>query len=188
MSSRRPTIRWNPRALRPRELALLLGLLGVVVIYGTATLVESLYLAPSRELKQAVAAAEEQLEHQRRLLSRSEQIHAAYRRLESPVVAAADSARTENEILRELSVMAGEGVHVKSVVPRLGHHEGAPVMFVALDCEGPFVAVYGYLERILLEMPSEISNLSIAPQPNGEGTVICRVSIRVGGLGTSTGT
>ena len=40
-------------------------LLGVVVIYGTATLVESLYLAPSRELKQAVAAAEEQLEHQR---------------------------------------------------------------------------------------------------------------------------
>jgi hypothetical protein len=167
---------------------MVLCLLALVVVYGGGWLLDSLYLGPARDLAQAVAAAEERVSRQRLLLSRAEQIEARYRELDAPAVAAADSAWTENAVLRELSELAaGRQVHVKSVVPRLGHHDGVPVMFVALDCEGPFAAVASYLDRILVEIPSEISNLSLAPQPEDAGGVVCRLSIRVGGLGTSTG-
>jgi hypothetical protein len=157
----------------------------VIAVYGAGYLLETFQLGPRRDLRRAVVAAEERVRHQRQLLARAEQIHARYRKLEANAVAGHDSARTENEVLRELSAMAGGQVHVKSVVPRRGHHEGVPVMFVALDCEGPFAAVTGYLARILAEIPSEISNLSLTPQPGAAGGVVCRLSIRVGGIGTT---
>jgi hypothetical protein len=167
---------------------MLLCLVTLGVAYGGGLLFEGLDIGPRRELRAAMAAAEEQVANQRQLMSRAEQIHAAYRKLDSPAVTRADTAHTETEILRGLSEMAGPAVHVKSVVPRLGHHEGTPVMFVALDCEGPFLAVLGYLERILTETSSEVSNLSLAPQAGADGVVVCRISIRVGGLETATGT
>ena len=178
---RRP--RWKFRvglaSLSRRERIILLCLLALVVGYGTDFLVNELYLRRSRELKAAVAVAEEKVRHQQRLLSREELIHARYRKLEYPMAVVPDSVLTETEVLRELADLAGRQVHVKSVVPRLGHHEGQQVMFVALDFEGPFEAVVGYVEKILNEMPSEVGSLSLAPWPGEGDGVICRMSIRV---------
>ena len=184
MSSSRKTIRSSLMSLSLRERIMLLCLLGLVVVHGAGLLLETLYLAPNRELTATVASAEEQVRHQQRLLSREEQIHAQYQKLESPTVAIEDSELTETAVLRELSELSGRQVHVKSVVPRLGHHEGVRVMFVALDFEGPFDAVVSYVEQILDEMPSEISNLSLSPRSGADGGVVCRMSIRVGGFGT----
>jgi len=180
------TILTSRRPLTQRERVMLLCLLGMVVIYGAGLLAEGLYRGPQRELTAAVADAEEQVRHNARLLSREEQIHARFARLESPREASGDSVLTETEVLRELSELAGGRVRVKSVVPRMGHESGVPIMLVALDFEGPFDAVVGYVEQILDGMPSEIGNLSLSPSQGADGGVVCRMSIRVGGFETTT--
>ena len=162
-----------------RERIILLCLLVLVAVFGGDFLFNKVYLERDRELKAAVAGAEEQILHHQRLLSREKLIHAQYAKLESPMAAVEDSVLTETEILRELSELAAKMVHVKSIVPRLGHHEGQQVMFVALDFEGPFESVVGYVEMILNEMPSEVGSLSLVPRSGEGGGVVCRISIRV---------
>ncbi len=179
MNGPQKNIREGLASLSMRERIILLCLLGLVVVFGADFLFNKLYLERNRELKAAVAGAEEQVLHYRRLLSREELIHAQYKKLESPVAAVEDSVLTETQVLRELADLAKNKVHVKSIVPRLGHHEGRQVMFVALDFEGPFEAVVGYVEKILKEMPSEVGSLSLAPRSGDGGGVVCRISIRV---------
>ncbi len=179
MSRTGGNLREGMASLSLRERIILLCLLVLVVGYGADFLFNRLYLERNQDLNIAVASAEEQVRHQQRLLSREELIHIQYRKLESPVAAVQDSSLTETEVLRELAVLAGQTVHVKSVVPRLGHYEGRQVMFVALDFEGSFEAVAGYVEKILNEMPSEVGSLSLAPWSGSGDGVICRISIRV---------
>ena len=179
MKSPRINLRRGLRSLSLRERVILMCLAALVVVLGGDFLFNRIYLERDRELKAAVANAEKQVLHHQRLLSREELIHAQYRKLESPVAAVEDSVLTETEILRELSDLAAKMVHVKSIVPRLGHHEGKQVMFVALDFEGPFEAVVGYVEKILNEMPSEVGSLSLVPRSGEGGGVVCRISIRV---------
>lgn len=165
--------------LSVRERVILAFLLILAAGYGSDFLFTHLYLENNRELKAAVITAEKQIRHHEQLLSRADLIHAQYQKIESPGAAIKDSVLTANEIIRELTDLAGKKVFVKNVVPRLGHHEGHKVMFVALDLEGSFEAVVIYLEDILSEMPSEVGSLSLSPWSGlGEG-VMCRLSIRV---------
>ena len=166
-------------SLSLRERVIMLCLLVLVVGYGSDFLFNKLYLERHQDLKAAVANAENQIRHNERLLSRQELIHAQYKKLESPGAAVKDSVLTETDILRELANLAGNKVYVKNIVPRLGHYEGHQVMFVALDLEGSFAEVVGYLEKILNEMPSEVGSLSLAPWSGSGQGVVCRLSIRV---------
>ena len=136
--------------LSRREKIILLVLLGLLTIYAADFLINRLYLQPRRVLTEAVAEAEEQVRHNQRLLSRAEHIHAQFKQLGDPVTVARDSVLTETEVLRQLSDLAGKNIHVQSMVPRVGSHDGRQVMFVALDFEGPFDSVVGYVEKILL--------------------------------------
>ncbi len=179
MNRPRLGIREPLAALSLRERVILLCLLVLAVIYGADFLFNRLYLTPELALRRDIAKAEEQVRHQQRLLSREAQIHARYQRLDSPIAGVQDSVLTETEVLRELAELAGVAVHVQSVVPRLGNHAGQQIMFVALDFEGSFSAVLGYLEKILNEMPSEVASLSLVPRSGAEGGVVCRLSIRV---------
>jgi cell division protein FtsL len=179
MNSPKKNIREGLASLSTRERIILLCLLVLVVVFSADFLFNRLYLERNRELKASVARAEEQILHNQRLLSREELIHAQYKKLESPAAAVEDSVLTETQVLRELADLAANKVYVKSVVPRLGHHEGRQVMFVALDFEGPFEAVVEYMEKILNEMPSEVGSLSLAPGSGDGGGVLCRMSIRV---------
>lgn len=181
------TINRSGRPLSRRERWLLTGLLVVAAVHGGGVLLDATVLGPRARMHDAVTAAQQQADRQRDLLSRADLIHARYRQLGAPAAAGRDTLRSENDVLRELSAMAGDKVRVKSVVPRLGRHEGRPVMFVALDCEGPFAAVMSYLDRVLAGVPGEIGNMSLAQQPGIPSGVVCRVSLRVGGLGTTTG-
>ncbi len=179
MKSPQINFRQGLRSLSLRERVILMCLLLLVAVFGGDFLFNRVYLERDRELKAAVASAEKQVLHHQRLLSREELIHVQYKKLESPMAAVEDSILTETEILRELSELAAKMVHVKSIVPRLGHHEGQQVMFVALDFEGPFESVVGYVEKILNEMPSEVGSLSLSPRSGEGGGVVCRISIRV---------
>jgi hypothetical protein len=181
---RRPGI---GRPLSRRERWLAACLLVMAAAHGGGALLDSLVLGPRARLRGAVAAAEQQARRQRDLLARADAIGARYRALDAAVAGDRDPLRTENDVLRELSALAGDGVRVKSVVPRLGHDAGRPVMLVALDCEGPFAAVHAYLDRILAGVPGEIGNLTLAQQPGIRSGVVCRLSLRVGGLDDTTG-
>jgi len=164
MNGSRKSIREGLTSLSRRERIILLCLLVLVAAFGADYLFNNLYLERNRELDEAVAEAEAKVLNFQRLLSR-------------PVIDVRDSVLTDTEVLRDIAELAEKRVHVKSIVPRLGHHEGRQVMFVALDFEGPFEAVAGYVEKILYEMPSEVGSLSLAP---GAGSgVICRMTIRV---------
>ena len=165
--------------LSRRERVILLVLLTLLLVYAGDFLVGRLYLQPRRELAEAVAQAEEQVRHNRRLLSRAEHIHGQFKKLGDPVTVARDSVLTETEVLRQLSSLAGTGIHVQSMVPRVGSHDGRQVMFVALDFEGPFPGVVKYVSTMLDEIPSEVSRLSLAPRQGGEKGVVCRLSLRV---------
>jgi|GEM_PF-6133547 len=179
MNGSRRKFRESLRALSRREQIILSCVLGLLVLFVADFLFNTLYLERKRALEAEVTQAEERVRHHQRLLSREEMIHAQYKRLESPGIAVQDSALSETEILRELSDMAGRTVHVKSVVPRLGDHEGRQVVFVAMDLEGPFTEVVAYVEKILNEMPSEVSSLSMATVAGQAEAVVCRLSIRV---------
>ncbi len=179
MNVPRRNIRQGLASLSRRERIILMCLLVLVAAFGTDYLFTKLYLERNSELKEAVAKAEEESLYFKRLLSREEMIHAQYKKLESPVVDVRDSVLTDTEVLRDIAHLAEKMVHVKSIVPRLGHHEGRQVMFVALDFEGPFEAVVGYVEKILYEMPSEVGSLSLAPGSGGGGGIICRLTLRV---------
>lgn len=170
-------MKWG--SLSRREQFILFLLLVLLVFYAGEHLISRFYLAPRQALQEAVTAAEEQALHHSRLLSREELIHAEYKKLEDPVAAVKDTALTETEVLRVLAELAGKRIHVKSVVPRLGYHEGSQVMFVALDFEGPFDSVVAYVATLLNEMPSEVDNLSLAPRSGDTGGVVCRLSLRV---------
>ncbi len=175
----REKIRERLAALNLREQIILLCLLVLVLGVSFDFLFNKTFLEQNRELRSAVATAEEKVRHNEQLLSRKELIHAQYQKLESPSASGANSALTETDILRELADLAGNKVFVKNMVPRSGHFEGQPVMFVALDIEGPFKEIVDYLDMVLSEMPSEVENLSLSPWAgNGQG-VVCRLSIRV---------
>ncbi len=179
MNGSRKSIREGLVSLSRRERIILLCLLVLVAAFGADYLFNNLYLERNRQLDEAVAEAEAKVLNFQRLLSREEMIHAQYKKLESPVIDVRDSVLTDTEVLRDIAELAEKRVHVKSIVPRLGHHEGRQVMFVALDFEGPFEAVAGYVEKILYEMPSEVGSLSLAPGTGSGGGVICRMTIRV---------
>ena len=166
-------------SLSQRERIIVAALLVLLVFYGGEQLVSRFYLEPRLALKKAVASAEEQVLHHERLLSREELIHSEYNKLEDPVLSMKDMALTETEVLRELARLEGKRIHVKSVVPRVGYHEGVQVMLVALDFEGPFESVVAYLETLLNEMPSEVNSLSLAPRTGDTSGVVCRLSLRV---------
>lgn len=167
------------KGLSRREQVILLSLLVLVMVFAFDFLFNGLYLERRRELSESVAAAEAEVAYFHRLMSRQEVIHARYLKLESPGITVQDSVLTDTEVLRELASLADRSVHVKSIVPRLGQHEGRQVMFVALDFEGPFQSAVDYMEKILFEMPSEVGSLSLAPGSAGGGSVICRMTLRV---------
>lgn len=172
-------IRTKRAALNRRERIILLSLLTLLVVYGADFIFNRFDLRPNHTLRVTVAEAEEQVRHQQMLISREKLIHARYQQLDSPAAAVQDTVLSETSVLRELADLADRNIHVKSVVPRLGHHAAHQVMFVALDFEGSFAAVLGYVENILHELPSEVASLSLVPGPKGDGGVVCRLSIRV---------
>ena len=166
-------------ALSVREQIILLVLVGLVVVFGVDQLFSTLYLDRRNVLKEDVAQAEEQFQHHQRNLSRKDWIHSEYQKLDNPIVTNRDSVLTETAVLRRLSELAGRGLRVTSVVPRMGVQEGRQVMLVALDFEGRLEAVIAYLNELLNEMPVMVNSLSLAPRVGkGEG-VVCRTSIRI---------
>ena len=170
-------MKWG--SLSRREKVILFVLMVLLVFYVGEHLISRFFLEPRQALAEAVVEAEELALHHSRLLSREELIHAEYKKLENPVAAVKDTALTETEVLRELAELAGNRIHVKSVVPRLGFFEGSQMMFVALDFEGPFDSVVAYVETLLNEIPCEVDNLSLAPRSGDTGGVVCRLSLRV---------
>lgn len=179
MNDSKRNIRDQLTSLSRRERIILLCLLVLVVVFSADFLVNKLYLERKMELQENVAVAEEECRYFKQLLSREEMIHAQYKKLEFPVIDVQDSVLTDTAVLRDIAELAKTRVHVKSIVPRLGNHEGRQVMFVALDFEGPFDSVVDYVEMILFEMPSEVGSLSLAPGSGDVGGVICRMTIRV---------
>lgn len=179
MENFKPVFQLKLAALSLRERIILLCFLLVVVGYGSDFLFNKFYLEPNHELKAAVTAAENKTQHNQLLLSRADLIHTQFKELESPKAAVIDSVMTPTTILRELADLAGKNVFVKNLVPRLGHYEGQKVLFVALDLEGSFEAINGYLDKILSEMPSEVGSMSLAPWVGTGQGVVCRLSIRV---------
>jgi hypothetical protein len=179
MNRLQTTIRTKLAALNRREGIILLSLVALLVVYGADFIFNRVYLGPDRALRAAVAEAKEQVRRQQMLLSREQLIHDRYQQLDSPRAAVQDTVLNETSVLRALADLAGKNIHIKSVVPRLGHHAGRQIMFVALDFEGSFAAALGYVENILHEMPSEVGSLSLVPRPEGDGGVVCRLSIRV---------
>ena len=166
-------------ALSLREQVILLALLGLVVVFGAEYLFSNLYFERRNKLKEAVSVAEELIQHHGRILSREEWIHAEYRKLDDPVAAARDSVLTETAVLRRLSELAGSGIHVTSIVPRMGFQDGHQVMVVALDFEGQLETVIEYLNKLLNEMPVEVNSLSLAPRVGEGDGVVCLTSIRI---------
>ncbi len=158
----------------------------VLLLAGWAgtSLLEMAVVAPRRQLDADLKAAAEQLRHQEIMLSRAAGIEARYRALEAPGADRPDSALTETAVLRELSRLAGDGVHVRSVVPRAGSLDGQSALVVALDCEGSLDGIASYLAKVLARMPGEVGRLSLAPSPGTDGDVFCRLSLKVVGLGT----
>lgn len=179
MTGSRKNIREGLKSLSGRERIILLCLMVLLVVFGGDYLINKLYLERKQELAEAVVQAEKESLYFQRLLSREEMIHALYRKLDAPVVDVQDSVLTDTEVLRDIAELAKQKVHVKSIVPRLGHHEGRQVMFVALDFEGPFDSVIGYVEKILYQMPSEVGTMSLSPGTGDGGGVVCRMTIRV---------
>ena len=166
-------------SLSRRERSILLLLFLLVFFYAGEYLVSRLFLEPHRTLAREVALAEQKVLDNERLLSREELIHTEFKKLDGPLASVRDSVRTESGVLRELAELAGRRIQVKSVVPRLGFHEGREVMFVAMDFEGPFEPVVEYVEAMLSEMPSAVDNLSLAPRSGDDDGVVCRLSLRV---------
>lgn len=166
------------RALSAREQVILAVLVLVLAGYAVEALFFDLFLERRNRLREDLAVAEETLAHQDRILSRAEWIRARYEELGEPVAAGADSALGETEVLRRLSELAA-GVHLTSVVPRDGVHEGRNVLLVALDFEGPLPEVTSYLDRLLAELPLVVNELSLAPQAGGQEGVVCRTSVRI---------
>lgn len=187
MARRLPDLIGRLTALNSRERVLVLVLVALATAHGVGRLLDAAYLTPAREVRAAVAAAEAQLQHQQQLLAREDQIQARYAALTSAALATLDTLTTEADVLRKLSELAGPGLHVKSVVPRLGTHDGEPVMFVAVDVEGPFDGVVTYLQQVLGALPSRVSSLSLSTGAEAGVGVVCRLSLRVGGLGHEAG-
>lgn len=166
------------RALSAREQVILAVLVLLVTGYAVEAVFFDLFLERRNRLREGVEVAEETLAHQDRILSRADWIRARYRDLGEPVATGADSALSETEALRRVSELA-EGVHVTSVVPREGVHDGRMVLLVALDFEGPLPQVTGYLDRLLAELPLVVNELSLAPQAGEQEGVVCRTSVRI---------
>lgn len=179
MTSLKAFYRKRIAALALREQVILLVLLGMLGVICADYLFSNLYFDRRNSLKEAVTEAEELILHHRRILSREEWIHSEFKKLEGPVEAERDSILTETAVLRKLSELAGDGVRVTSVVPRMGIHEGSRVMVVALDFEGPLGPVIEYMNKLLNEMPIVVNSLSLAPRVGLEDGVVCLTSIRI---------
>ncbi|MBU8869875.1 MAG: hypothetical protein KOO60_03260 [Gemmatimonadales bacterium] len=166
-------------ALSLREQIILLVLIVTAVVFTADYLFSNLYFERRKTLREDVEKAEERILHNRRVLSREEWIHAEYKKLDDPVASDRDSVLTETAVLRKLSELAGNGIHVTSVVPRMGFHEGNNVMVVALDFEGQLDSVIEYMNRLLNEMPVVVNSLSLAPRVGEGDGVVCLTSIRI---------